>query len=71
MLKHLSLLAILGTLLVGGCKSDSMKHDDMKSGSMMKKDGMAMDACSHCPGVQTATADGKCPSCGMAVMKMK
>jgi hypothetical protein len=25
----------------------------------------AVDACSHCAGVQTATADGKCPVCGM------
>lgn len=61
MLKRLSMAAVLGAfLVVGGCESDS-KHDDMSKGKM------SMDACSHCAGMQTATADGKCPVCGMAV----
>src|SRR4051794_31335645 len=65
-------LAVLGAVLaVGmGCsnkhdKSDAqmMKHDDAKM--------MSADACPHCPGVQKATADGKCPICGMQVGDMK
>lgn len=39
-------------------------HGEAK-GAMSGK--MAADACSHCEGVQTATADGKCPMCGMKV----
>jgi hypothetical protein len=27
----------------------------------------SVDACAHCAGSQTATADGKCPVCGMKV----
>jgi hypothetical protein len=42
-----------------GCQSD-----DKKSGDTMKMSG---DACSHCAGVQKATADGKCPMCGKKV----
>ena len=70
MLKQFSMLAIVGLLVIVGCKSDSMKHDGMSHDSM-KHDSMTMDACSHCAGVQTATAGGKCPMCGMAVMPMK
>ena len=45
-----------------GCQSDH-KHD----GSHHKGDAMkaSADACTHCPGVQKATADGKCPVCAM------
>jgi hypothetical protein len=48
-----------------GCQ-DKDKDHHMKSGS--EKAAM-MDACSHCAGVQTATADGKCPACKMDVSK--
>jgi hypothetical protein len=61
------LIALLGTLFLTavGCQSDSDKSK-MKSGS---GDAMQMsgDACAHCPGVQKATAEGKCPLCGMKV----
>jgi uncharacterized paraquat-inducible protein A len=55
-----------------GCQKDDTKHDHdkmMKSDSAaMKHETMAtMDACPHCPGVQTAKADGTCPVCGMKV----
>jgi hypothetical protein len=44
----------------GGCKhdhdDDDMHHDKMSSSSKA-------DACPECPGVQTATADGRCPVC--------
>ncbi len=60
----LSAVVATSALFMAGCKSDGMdgKHDD----HMMHKTA-GVDACSHCTGVQTMTADGKCPSCGMAV----
>jgi hypothetical protein len=27
------------------------------------------DACPHCPGIQTANSEGKCPECGMDLAK--
>jgi hypothetical protein len=60
MTKVLCLAALAAMLSIGavGCKSDnSHSSDDPKM--------MSADACSHCPGKQTATADGKCPVCGM------
>ncbi len=66
MFKRFSLLAVVSLLCVVGCKSDSeMDHDHRM------KDKVSMDACSHCPGNQTATAEGKCPTCGMPVADMK
>jgi hypothetical protein len=52
-------IAVLAlVLLVGfGCHKDHK----MKSSSA--------DACAHCDRVQKATADGKCPVCGMKVSK--
>lgn len=64
MRKSIALLAVGFLLVVGGCKND--KNDDMNSSSSEPKK-MTTDACSHCAGVQTATADGKCPSCGAKV----
>lgn len=64
MIKRISLLVAIGLFGIVGCKSNSdMKHDSMNK--------MSTDACSHCPGDQTATAEGKCPTCGMAMMPMK
>lgn len=66
MRKSIALLAVGFLLVVGGCKNDNMNKDmDHSSSTEPKK--MTMDACSHCPGVQTATADGKCPVCGAKV----
>ena len=59
MSKCLALLALAAVLVVGGCKKDDHHMD---SSSEPKK--MSMDACPACPGMQTATADGKCPGCG-------
>jgi len=47
-----SLVLVVLALVVGGCESDY--DSDSKT---------AMDACPKCAGVQTATADGKCPMC--------
>jgi uncharacterized lipoprotein NlpE involved in copper resistance len=48
-----------------GCqnKDGSDSHHDDKA---MKA---SMDACPHCPGKQTANADGTCPVCKMQVAK--
>src|SRR3954464_6172812 len=65
-------VAVLGAVLaVGlGCSSNKDKSD---SGSMSHEKSMQMsaDACPHCPGIQKATADGKCPECGRQVSEMK
>ena len=57
------LVVALGCILFTGvgCQNkdnDHMDHKD-KHGSMSKKDD-----CTHCPGVQTAKADGTCAMCG-------
>jgi hypothetical protein len=65
-----TLLAVfaIGAVLAfsGGCKNhdDDMNHDTHTQ--KMSSD----DVCSHCAGVQHATADGKCPECGAKVNKM-
>ena len=63
MRKSIALLAVGFLLAVGGCKNDST-NNDMNNTSSSEPKKMTMDACSHCSGVQTATADGKCPVCG-------
>ena len=45
-----------------GCKN---KDSNMDMNSSTQK--MSADDCPHCPGVQTANADGTCPKCGMPV----
>ena len=65
MRKLFALLAVGMLLVVGGCKSD---NDSMNTSSSEPKK-MTTDACSHCAGVQTATAEGKCPMCGGTVAK--
>src|SRR5688572_5155163 len=60
------LVAVLGALLIVGfgCQDKSHDHSSSKSGDAMKA---SADVCSHCPGVQKGTADGKCEKCGMKV----
>ena len=55
-------VAVLGTamLVMVGCQRG--QDNSGGDGQMMSN-----DACSMCPGVQKATSDGKCDSCGMAV----
>ena len=71
--------AALGVvLLVGvGCQNDK-STDTTRSEEMRSTDGTTRttvrtestdtmrgaDDCTHCPGVQTANADGRCPMCG-------
>ena len=61
------LVAVLGTMvfLSVGCQSNGGdKASSKSSGDAMKA---SADACPHCPGAQKATAEGKCPMCGMKV----
>ena len=66
MRKTIALLAVGFLLAVGGCKNDTnndgMSTSSSSSSSEPKK--MTTDVCSHCPGVQTATTEGKCSGCG-------
>lgn len=75
------LVAAMGVALfaVVGCQHDKDKMDsgrmssERRSSSMSgssagaSTDSMAVDDCSHCPGVQKADADGTCPMCHMKV----
>ena len=59
-MKRLMVAALAAALFtVVGCQKKATDTSDPKM--------MANDACSMCPGVQTATADGKCPVCNMPV----
>lgn len=62
MSKLIALFALGLVLCVGGCQNKN--NDDMNSTEPQK---MSADACPGCPGMQTATADGKCPGCGAKV----
>jgi hypothetical protein len=62
-MKTLMVLFALSAAAMVGCDKNK-GHDDMNSSSPKK---MSTDACSHCAGDQMATADGKCPACGMKV----
>jgi uncharacterized paraquat-inducible protein A len=64
----LAVLAVGAVLSFGsGCKDQNhdMDHDSTHTQKMSSD-----DVCTHCAGVQHATADGKCPECGMKVNKM-
>jgi hypothetical protein len=56
------LVAVFGALLM---VSVGCQHDEKHGGSGHA--GKTADACTHCPGVQKATADGKCPVCAKSV----
>jgi hypothetical protein len=61
-MKRLMIAALVAALFTAvGCQ----KKGEAGDGSDPKM--MANDACSMCPGVQTATADGKCPVCQMSL----
>lgn len=67
MRKWISAALIVSGLALVGCQSDDMEDDDdrMEDRRMSTTQPMSGDACSHCPGVQKATASGACPVCGM------
>jgi hypothetical protein len=62
-MKRLMVAALAAALFtVVGCQKNQGQSGDGSDPKMMSG-----DACSMCPGVQQATADNKCPSCGMAL----
>ena len=74
------LMAALGAVLfvAVGCQNDggssstrttrTMRDDGTTTTRTERTDTMrGEDDCTHCPGVQTARADGTCPQCGMKV----
>ena len=73
----LLMAALCAVLFVAvGCQKDggaSSTHttttgDGTTSTTTTRTDTMhGVDDCPHCPGVQTARADGTCPQCGMKV----
>ena len=66
-MRKLLVVVAMGMLVAGfGCKNGNNGDNGNMHGSNQPKK-MSADACSHCPGNQTATADGKCPQCGMKV----
>lgn len=62
---------ICGVLMLSAVACQNQKQDDSMStsGNDAAEMKTASDACSHCPGNQTATAGGTCPVCGMKVTK--
>ena len=62
------LCSIAIALAVTGCKNKNEGDTDNTANSPQHMS--TTDACDHCPGVQTATADGKCPVCGGPAKKM-
>ena len=65
------LIAALGAVLFVGVGCQNKDEEMGSSSSTMSKDStsssMKTDACKHCPDVQVANAQGKCPVCGMQV----
>ena len=56
-------------LAVAGCKNQNHDNDnDMNRDTTQHMS--TTDACPHCPAVQQATVDGKCPICGGPAQKM-
>ncbi|HEX8523584.1 MAG TPA: hypothetical protein VF669_15120 [Tepidisphaeraceae bacterium] len=67
MSKWICAVALGAAMAAVGCQNDNggrNRDRDMNTSSNEPK-RMSADACTHCAGVQTATADGKCPECGM------
>lgn len=64
-MSKLMIAALGAVLLVGvGCQNDR-NRDDVTVRTERSDTMRGADACSMCPGVQTAKADGTCPDCGM------
>ena len=71
------LMAALGAALMVavGCQKDQKAStttttsdgDTMTVRTDSTNTARGEDDCTHCPGVQTARADGTCPQCGMKV----
>lgn len=70
-MRHLiAVFAITCVLAVAGCKDSNNQQTSSTSSQTSGSDPKMMstkDDCTHCAGVQTANADGRCPMCGMKV----
>lgn len=78
-MNKLLMAALCAVLFVAvGCQKDggasstnttkTTNTDGTTSTTTTRTDTMhGTDDCPHCPGVQTARADGTCPQCGMKV----
>jgi uncharacterized lipoprotein NlpE involved in copper resistance len=72
-MSKLLIVALSGIMFVTvGCKNkdEDMDGDKSMSGSSSASEtrtAAGADACSHCPGKQTAKADGTCPACNKKV----
>ena len=69
-MSKLLVVILSGMMFVAvGCKAEGEMgdNDSTMSGSSSASETRTAggaDACSHCPGKQTAKADGSCPKCG-------
>ena len=63
----LTSLVIVSFALVGCTRDDELKREHKNLGDNMAATQPMADACPMCPGDQVATADGRCPTCGMKV----
>ena len=63
------LIVAFGLTMTAGLGCQDNKNQDSMSHKQDKASMSAGDACTHCPGVQTATADGKCSMCKMDLPK--
>ena len=59
--------AVACCMLVAAVGCDKNRDKDMSTSGMKDNTMASMDVCSHCAGVQKATAEGTCPGCGMKV----
>lgn len=67
-MKKLMVAALGAVLVVGfGCQKDHGSDRDVTVKTERTDTMRGQDDCPHCPGVQTARADGTCPQCGMKV----
>ena len=57
--------AVAALSLAVGCQNKSDSSMSSTKSSEMK----GADECPHCPGVQHANAEGKCPVCGMPITR--
>ena len=70
-MSKLMVAALGAVLLLGvGCQNDGGSDDADVTVRTERTDTMrGADDCAMCEGVQTARADGTCPTCGMKVKR--
>ena len=58
-------LIVAGLIATGCTRDDKIKQDHERLNQREATTRATGDACPHCEGMQTASAAGKCPVCGM------